>query len=96
MCFWLEQVCVLTNLENLNAEQAAIEDNTPMPELQHNLRLIVDLAEAEIKTVDRKLQHERDTVIVVNKEKERLQKELTSQKHQLDTMEDVLFSTPCL
>jgi tuftelin-interacting protein 11 len=92
MCFWLEQVRVLTNLENLNAEQAAIEDNTPMPELQHNLRLIVDLAEAEIKTVDRKLRHERDTVIIVNKEKERLQKELTSQKHQLDTMEDVLSS----
>ena len=54
------QARLVTNLEHLNmVEETGQGDATPMPELQHNLRLLVDLAEAEIQRLDGKLRHEK-------------------------------------
>lgn len=78
---------VLTNLEHLNAEQADIEDDIPMPELQHNVRLIVDLVEADIQTFDKKLKHEKETAVLLEKERVRLQGEFDRQKKQINTLE---------
>ncbi|MCO5614698.1 hypothetical protein L7F22_068982 [Adiantum nelumboides] len=78
---------VLTNLEHLNAEQADIEDDVPMPELQHNVRLIVDLVEADIQTFDKKLKQEKDTAVLLEKERVRLQGEVDRQKGQINTLE---------
>ena len=54
------QARLVTDMDSLNAEaQPGGGDATPMPELQHNLQLLVDLAAAEIRRVDGKLRHEK-------------------------------------
>ncbi len=55
------QTRLVTNLEHLNmAEDGQGDgDQGPMPELQHNLRLLVDLAEADIHRIDGKLRQEK-------------------------------------
>ena len=51
---------LVTDMETLNAEAAEADGETiPMPELQHNLRLLVDLSAAEIQRIDGKLRHSK-------------------------------------
>ncbi|KAG5559090.1 hypothetical protein RHGRI_008868 [Rhododendron griersonianum] len=80
------QVRVLTNLENLNGEEKARENSIPMPELHHNVRLVVDLAELDIQKFDNDLRKERETLVTLRKEMERLQHEAAHGKKQLDTV----------
>ena len=60
---WLPgQARLVTNLEHLNVDvdgESTGGGGVPMPELQHNLRLLVDLAEADIARTDGKLRQEK-------------------------------------
>lgn len=84
------QVRVLTSLDKMNEDTGAPLDDTPMPELQHNIRLIVDLVEADIQMTDRKLRNERDSLILLQKEQDRAKEEAALQKQQLDTLESIV------
>ena len=92
------QARVVTNLGRLSeaptsadeAAAAALIDATPMPELQHNLRLVVDLAEAEIQSLDRKLRTERDTRSILAREAARLSVEVDAHAERVSSTEALL------
>lgn len=66
---------IMTNAVCSQADDQAAD--VPMPELQHNLQLLVDLAEADIQKLDAKLRHEQDTATLLVREKQRLQDEVS-------------------
>ena len=52
---------VLTNIENLNFEMKSIEYQTPMPKLQHNVKLVLDMVEIDIqKFNNQNLRHKNE------------------------------------
>lgn len=73
------QARVLTNLEHLNVRGEDEEEDSvageAMPELQHNVRLLVDIAEADIQRLDARLRQGQDTKAILERERERLARE---------------------
>jgi len=84
------QTQVYTNLSDLNAEEKAKEKDVPMPELQHNKALVVQMTEADIRVIDRDLQKERDIRLGLKREKEKLEAEAAFQNKQLDNYENTM------
>lgn len=61
-----------------------------MPELTHNLNLLVDLAEDDIITNDNKLKHEKDRVVNLKFEQERLTEQCIQEEKQIQRLAKVL------
>ncbi len=71
-------------IHDVGAEGALLErqhqvyDDGPLPELQHNMRLLVDLNEAEIKKVHARITHSQNTKTLLEKERLRLRQQKSS------------------
>ncbi|KYN43118.1 Tuftelin-interacting protein 11 [Trachymyrmex septentrionalis] len=64
--------------------------NFALPELQHNLNLLVDMCEQDIIQNDRRMRHLNDRVIALEAEKKNLTKVVDQHSQLIDTLENVL------
>ncbi|XBH67445.1 hypothetical protein VPH35_095827 [Triticum aestivum] len=83
------QVRVLTDLKGLSDEQEMGANDVPMPELQYNVRVLVDETKADIIRLDGQLRQEQEGVASLVREKEKVAKQEALQKHQLQVMETI-------
>ncbi|XP_077601219.1 tuftelin-interacting protein 11-like [Stigmatopora nigra] len=61
-----------------------------IPELEHNLQLLIDLTEQDILQSARRLQHEKDVVVSLSHESNELQSRLEEEQNAISRMEAVL------
>merc|ERR1711970_1053924 len=73
------------NLSGLSAKT-----NFELPELIHNLNLLVDMCEQDIIQTDRKLAHHKDRVTVLQTEGEKLSALVDKEKEQVESLEQII------
>lgn len=76
-----------------NTQQSEKDSKAPtfcLPELEHNLKLLVDMTEQEIIQNDRQLQYEKDMVINLTHECEKLSQVLGQEEQTIDKLGQVL------
>ncbi len=61
-----------------------------LPELLHNVQLLVDRTEQDILKSDRRLRHNRDLIVNLGYEKEELRKEVVEEEIQIDKLSEIL------
>ena len=66
------------NQQQITDDGAANNAGPPMPELHHNMGLLVSLTEAQLRRLDAALQHQQDTAALLANEKQRLAKEVAA------------------
>jgi len=73
-----------------NALQAKGKVNFELPELIHNLNLLVDMCEQDIISSDRKMAHHKDRVSVLESEGEKLSVLVEKEKEQIESLEQII------
>jgi tuftelin-interacting protein 11 len=61
-----------------------------LPELQHNIRTLVDLTEENIRTTDKQMKEEKDKFAELEKTQLRLEKTVKVEKERLEAMREVM------
>lgn len=82
----------MTSLNKLHERDEESEDasgTSALPELQHNVRLLVELTESDIFKANREVQHQTDALVPLEHERDRIQNALTVQRDTLTALEDV-------
>jgi len=74
----------------IGALQEKRKANFELPELVHNLNLLVDLCEQDILSSDRKLAHHKDRVQVLQMEGEKLTELVEKEKAQIDSISQII------
>jgi len=69
---------------------AQVKKNFELPELIHNLNLLVDMCEQDIIQTDRKLAHHKDRVTVLQTEGEKLSNLVEKEKEQIESLEQII------
>lgn len=64
--------------------------NFALPELQHNLNLLMDMCEQDIIQNDKRLRYTKDQIVVMHQEKDRLGEKIAEEKTQINTLESVI------
>ncbi|XP_008576508.1 PREDICTED: tuftelin-interacting protein 11 [Galeopterus variegatus] len=80
-------------LQSQQLPQPGKEAKTPgfaLPELEHNLQLLIDLTEQEIIQNDRQLQYERDMVVNLSHELEKMSEVLDHEERVISNLSKVL------
>jgi tuftelin-interacting protein 11 len=73
-----------------SAIATGVDVSVPMPELQHNLSILVDLAASDIQRINAKLTRERNTKEVLQKDHERLAARLVHETRYIQRLDDII------
>lgn len=83
------QVKIRVGGDGIGSKPSMEEGDTPLGELQHNLRLIVSLNESQIQATDAKLHHEKDTVSILRTDTERLKQDIQANEGKIERLESL-------
>lgn len=81
---------VLEEPQDPYGDWAPTRSSHNLPELQHNIRLLVDLSKEDIQKLDREITHANDTITTLASERDRLQKRVEAEAKEIQKTEQVM------
>ena len=88
VCVCVFIIIIILNTCTIHVSPAS--DQVFLPELMHNLELLVDQTEHSILQSDRKLQYNQDLIVNLTHEKNRLQQTMIEEKEQILKLTEIM------